>query len=151
MPLYRKILCPIDFSPLSSRALKHSAELARQLDVDLSVVHIQVPSVVSLSMGEILPSPEAMVAQSSQLQEKLRVSLKEIQVPGLRVDAHLLMVEASVAETVLHRAKSESADLIVLGGHGRSQMKEFFLGSVANDLVRKASCPVLIFPDQRQA
>jgi universal stress protein A len=148
MSIYRKIICPVDFSRLCGRALEHAAELAVQLDAELSVVHVHVLSVVSLSMGEIAPNPETMVRQSSDLQTKLTRALKEIQRPGLKADTHLLMAESSIAETILHRAADEGADLIVVGGHGRSQVEEFFIGSVANELVRKATCPVLVVPEE---
>lgn len=151
MPSYSKILCPIDFSRLSARAVKHAAMLAREVGAELSLVHVHVLSVVPLSMGEIAPNPETMVKESGELQAKLNAAEKEVEGPGITVDTHLLMSESSIAETILHRAKDEGADLIVVGGHGRSQVKEFFLGSVTNDLIRKATCPVLVIPDQEDS
>ena len=144
------ILCPIDFSDESRRALDQAIALARWYDARLSVLHVYrlfTPVYGVSYMGLEGLQPIVLTdLERQQLFERL-----EAYVAADRAAAHvkietLLDETMNVPDTILSRARSSSADLIALGTHGRSGFQRLVLGSVAEKVLRKASCPVLTVP-----
>jgi nucleotide-binding universal stress UspA family protein len=129
----RHILCPVDLSPVSYRALEQAAALSRSLDAQLRVVRvleIEHPGVSGLVAHEAIAELEQFVAPS-------RASGCDIEV-GL--------AQGAPDAEILRAAEASSADLMVMGTHGRRGFERFVLGSVAERVLRKARCPVLAVP-----
>ncbi|MCI0380621.1 MAG: universal stress protein [Gemmataceae bacterium] len=131
----RTILHPTDFSPNSVYALHVASALARDYNANLIILHVYAVPVAVYGYGEgVLPPREEQL-------ESLRKELHEVQVPDVRL-THLLVEGDSVGE-ILRVADQNHADLIVMGTHGRRGLKRLLMGSVAEMVVRRASCPVL--------
>lgn len=141
MPEWKKICCASDFSEPSRLALEQSAELARRFAGDLVLVHVydaQRAAATSL----IPPAEQALVA-TRELQEKLEAWRREAELlAGRPVEAKLLIGEP--AAELVRFAGDALVELIVMGTHGRGRLKRLVLGSVAEQVVRKAPCPVLV-------
>ena len=142
----QRILCPIDFSDYSRHALDHATTLARwyESDVDVLYVHPIVP-VAASAPGAPLYTPLMTTARDrDQVLESMRCFA------GSRPDDEVPMtfevIEGSAAPVILERARERSADLIVMGTHGRSGFERLVLGSITEKVLRKASCPVLSVP-----
>ena len=134
---YRKILCPIDFDDNSLRALDKAIEIARHFGAAVALVHA-VPLVVQF--GDV-PIPVDLYEE----QEKAaRAKLGEIVGQKLGgVEHESVVYTGDVVGSILRAVEKFKPDLLVMATHGRSGLAHFFLGSVAEGVVRKASCPVL--------
>jgi len=135
---YRKILCPIDFDQNSLRALDRALEIARHFGAAMIVVHV-VPMVMEL------PADMPGVFQRYEEQEKAaRERVAEIAASKLGGVAYESAVYiGDIVDSILQGVEKFKPDLLVMATHGRAGFAHFFLGSVAEAVVRKASCPVL--------
>jgi nucleotide-binding universal stress UspA family protein len=144
----RRILCPVDFSEFSRRALDHAAALSRWYEGELTVLHVSplTPTVFGLE-----PAPsEAMLAPFDR-EAVGRELLTFVGKTAERSPAPQLCVLAGpTVGTILSLAAETATDLIVLGTHGRTGFERFMLGSVTEKVVRKAPCAVLTVPRRAQ-
>lgn len=135
-----KILFPTDFSTASDAALEHATALARDTGATLLILHVEEPMNHyggELYYGVSLPSnPEIRRMLESVVPTDATVAYKHCLDTG------------SPASTIIGVAKEEAVDLIVMGTHGRSGVRRLLMGSVAEEVVRKAPCPVLTFKQQ---
>jgi nucleotide-binding universal stress UspA family protein len=144
----RRVLCAVDFSESSSKALHAAGAFAERYQARLSVVHVHRKTTPLVAAGPFvageLIDPSLDVTVGGQLAAALR-NLVSLEASGVRADA-VVDEGSDVASTIVARAAKERADLIVLGTHGRSGMQHFLLGSVAEAVLRRACCPVLTVP-----
>ncbi|HJU29002.1 MAG TPA: universal stress protein [Candidatus Binataceae bacterium] len=134
---FRKILCPIDFDDNSLEAVDTAGNLARQNDATLFVLHITpivLPPTGMPMYVDIYKSQEETAAR------KLR-QIARSHLTGLKYE--LLTLVGDPASGILKTEKAIGADLVVMGTHGRRGVSRFFLGSVAEYVVRESTCPVL--------
>lgn len=139
----RRILCPVDFSDASRGALEHAAALARWHEARLTVLHV-VPLVPTT-----LTFPPAISAATMEpvRPEVFRDELRRFVAPvSETVPADTVVMSGDPARTVLEQASALATDLVVLGTHGRSGFERLVLGSVAEKVLRRATCPVLTVP-----
>jgi nucleotide-binding universal stress UspA family protein len=142
----KRILCPIDFSEHSRRALDNAVAIAHRYRAAVTVLHVLSPSAMA-AFG-----PDAMVFDTSTLssmsRDKILGDTKAFAetegAPGIALDT--IVREGNVAVEIVEQARDMNADLVVVGTHGRSGFERFVLGSVAEKVLRKASCPVLTVP-----
>ena len=134
----KTILCPTDFSASSDEALTHASSLASQSGAQLYLLHVtQLP--VPYTDGIPVYSPYAeQVAQDEN-------TLKGVTVPDAKVKCERHHRIGDPAPEILDFAKEHNVDLIVMGTHGRKGLTRLLLGSVAEQVVRKATCPVLTY------
>jgi nucleotide-binding universal stress UspA family protein len=132
----RTILHPTDFSARSADAFQLACSLARDYGARLIVLHVKSPVFVYGEAPAMLPEPPDVL-------QKLREQLAQIQPPDAGVSVQHLLKEGEAATTILHAAQEAQADLVVMGTHGRTGFSRLLMGSVAEEVVRKASCPVL--------
>jgi nucleotide-binding universal stress UspA family protein len=134
---FRNILCPVDFDDSSMYALDTAAELARQNDGTVFVLHV-VPMIVP-PMG----MPVYVQLYANQ-RESAGTKLEEIarkRLSGLKYE--LLTEMGDPAPVILRTATRARADLVVMASHGRRGFSRLFLGSVAELVLRESKCPVL--------
>jgi nucleotide-binding universal stress UspA family protein len=133
---YRTILHATDFSACSRAAFRLACALARDFGARLIVLHVQPPPVATVETGYLILPVDAT---RDELMQQLR---------GLRPDDPSVAVEYRLAEgepaaTILRVALDTRSDLVVLGTHGRHGLPRLLLGSVAEDVLRRAQCPVV--------
>lgn len=131
----RAILHPTDFSEWSDNAFHVAGELARDHRASLHVLH--VATAFEAYKGE-LPYEEHSAQYLAEDWEKLG----QMQYPG--VEIHRCLEEGDPAEQILRVAASIPCDFIVMGSRGRTGLQHLLLGSVAEYVVRRASCQVLV-------
>lgn len=136
----RRILLATDLSEHSARALPLAQELAATLAAPeepvLLPLFVEVPDVDT-------DAPAVLAAQIDQAEVDLAVFLASI--PGVAPAEGTVRV-GSPAHEILAVARQWDADLVVLGTHGRCGLPRFFLGSVAETVLRKAPCSTLVIP-----
>jgi nucleotide-binding universal stress UspA family protein len=137
MTRFHTILCPTDFSPTAAHALEFAADLARTFDARLVVLHAFFPAVLGERAGAPLPD------ELQALRAAVRKQLDDLRPADPAVRVERLLREAPDAEAILTAAAELKADLIVMGTHGRTGVRRLVLGSVAEEVLRKAPCPVL--------
>jgi nucleotide-binding universal stress UspA family protein len=142
----RRILCPIDFSDYSRRALDHAIAIARWYESAVTVLHV-FSSVPVAAAGPGLVAFEPIVLTSAdrdQLLAAVTSFARAESAPGVTIDA--VVREGNAAGEIVEEATNMKADLLVIGTHGRSGFERLLLGSVAEKVLRKASCPVMTVP-----
>ena len=145
---YHRILWPTDFSRLANVALPHAVGLAAQAEAELVLLHVLPPPAV-------YAVPEVSGALWIPLQRKTRAAAQtQLRRLEERVKQSKIRTQAAVIEGVpflqiLRTAKRLRCDLIVLATHGRTGIVHAIMGSVAENVIRRAPCPVLTVRPQR--
>jgi universal stress protein A len=142
--MFNRILVPTDFSPPSDAALEYARILAAKFGSTLRILHvIDDPSASSEFVADgFAPSTEDIQAA---LLEHARKSLDRLMnlVDRSRYNAHVDAVIGTPAEAIINYASATGTSLIVMGTHGRTGLAHLLMGSVAEQVVRTAPCPVL--------
>lgn len=140
----KKILCAIDFSLGSQRALREAARLAAEADGELVLVHVwYVPP--SAFAGEYMIPPPVVQQMSDDASRGLDDAIRDAKTFGAkRVTAKLL--QGVPWNAIVEMVDDPSYDLVVIGTHGRTGLSRVLLGSVAEKVVRHAPCSVLAVP-----
>jgi nucleotide-binding universal stress UspA family protein len=134
----KKILFPTDFSHTGDAALALATVLARDTGATLLIVHVQEPP-MAYGGGELyygVPNPAT---------EDLEGMLHEIKPSDPAVAHEHRMITGDPATAVVRLAEEEDVDMIVMGTHGRTGLSRLLMGSVAEAVVRRATCPVLTY------
>jgi nucleotide-binding universal stress UspA family protein len=135
---FRRILCAADFSELSRQALEHAAALARWSGATLAVIHAVPPPGFRLIGASPLGADE---------RERRLEALRRFVEPVTGSPApRLVLREGDPAAEIVAECLAGAADLVVVGTHGRQGLEHWELGSVAERVIRTASCPVLTVP-----
>lgn len=140
-PLFKlkKILVPVDFSECSNKALDYAVAFAGQLGADLTVLHV-IPPYYAVPYG--LNQCEEIQAELQQAgQEKLMQLVCDEVPPPLR--AKTFLRTGRPATEIIDAARELAADIIIISTHGHTGLKHAFFGSTAEEVVRRAPCPVL--------
>jgi nucleotide-binding universal stress UspA family protein len=140
MGLYQHILVPTDFSESSRRALDTAVSLALAFGAKLTITHsCEVPGYAYVGM--MAPPIDYLTPLREAGESLLLKTVESIRdkVPG----ATTVLRSGAPWQQTLEVAKEVSADLIVIGTHGRSGLAHAFLGSVAEKVVRMSPIPVL--------
>jgi nucleotide-binding universal stress UspA family protein len=132
----RTILHPTDFSDRSEYAFRLAYALARDHGSRLVLMHVAPLPAVVYGEGIVPPAPEHFL-------DELKEKLHRLQVPDRRIHVDHLLKEGEPVTEILEAAKELHADLIVMGTHGRTGLGRMLMGSVAELVVRRATCPVL--------
>lgn len=137
----RKILFPTDFSECAQGAMPHAVRLAELHDADLELLHVLVLHSMA-TMEAIEPFPGEDDAKGT-----LEAAAREPE--RGRVTHHVTRAIAA-APAILDYADARGIDLIVIGSHGRRGIRRLLLGSVAEEVLREAQCPVLIIREEKE-
>ena len=138
----RSILVPVDFSPASRAALEWAIELARALPARLHVAHaVETLSYRGVPYEEMLGG-ESFARQHSEAREKLEEWLDIAKAAGVEGDVHV--VDGDARDAILRTVEKLEVDLLVIGSRGHSRLHDLVVGSVAQEVVRRAPCSVLL-------
>lgn len=135
------ILVPTDFSECAAQALRYAIPLAVEHQAAITLLYVAASNYTAGSYGFIdYPAIEGDILASGH---KQLASLAEAEVAG-QVESHLLVRAGLPPLEIVEAAREIRADLIVISTHGRTGLKHAWLGSVAEQVVRRAPCPVLV-------
>ncbi|ABU59815.1 universal stress protein [Roseiflexus castenholzii] len=140
----RRILIPLDGSPLAEAIIEHSVHIGRIMDAEYTLLRVVDPSVLGLSAQDE-NAGAATVAQplKDRAQAYLERQAEELRAQGLQVDAAVMVGEPSAC--ILDYARMHSIDLIAMATHGRGGFSLLLLGSVADKVLRGSSLPLLLY------
>ncbi len=131
------IVLATDLSNCSKYAFQLARTIARDYEAKLVIVHVSPPPTVVVGEG-IVPT-QVMLVDDDALRKDLKKLVDEALLPKV---GHCLL-EGDPATEILRVAKDTKADLIIMGTHGRTGMGRLLMGSVAEQVLRRANCPVL--------
>jgi universal stress protein A len=136
---FKRIVCPIQLDDSEQVALELASRLAKDMDATVYLLHV-VPLVP-------IDAPNVTITAHTQAEDDARLRLQALAaeiLAGLKSEVITKIAgPGEVARTVLEAATELDADLIVLKTHGRSGLAHFVMGSVAEQIVRRAHCAVL--------
>jgi nucleotide-binding universal stress UspA family protein len=146
----RKIMVPLDGSPLAERALEPALSLARAVDSDVVMLRI-------VSGPEVLPESMTPVGENappdSSVEERVEAETYLQKIYADRPNQHLFfdvqLTTGDVAEAIVAYADAHHVDLIVMSSHGRSGIGRWLHGSVAEKVLRGADCATMIIRSPR--
>jgi nucleotide-binding universal stress UspA family protein len=147
--MLRSILVPLDGSTFGEHALPLALAIARRADATLRLAHVHQP-VSPIGVAAVAVLDDVEVALKKQEQAYLDALVHRLsQAASVRVTTALL--DGEVASALEAHAGQVSADLVVLATHGRGAFRRFWLGSVADELVRHLRAPVLLVHPRDEA
>ena len=148
------ILVAIDLSESTQIVVGQAKKLAKALSAKIWLLHVAnlnpdlafppVGSDENLSLQEVGGIRDAVAKKFHNEHRLLQQFGQELRLAGL--DCTALLVEGSIADTILNEAAKLSADMVILGSRGKGALARFLLGSTSEGTIHKSSVPVLIVP-----
>ena len=144
----KKLLVPTDFSKEAENAVKVAAQLAKKHDCEIILLHMLDLPIQQLNVGSAPADlPEAMYFMKLA-HKKFETILDKDYLKGLTVTE---MVDfQDISKGILDTCKKNHVDLIIMGSHGAEGLKELFIGSTAEKVVRVSNTPVLVIKNEHQ-
>ena len=139
--MFKKILCPVDFSEFTDEILSYDEIIAKRFDSELHLIHV-IPNLSYFTPYESFLTPENLVAIERNIEGEVGKDFdkitKKLDFPFKRI------IKTGVTSVeIIDYIKQQGIDLVVMGTHGRSGIEHILIGSVAEKVVRKSPCPVL--------
>ena len=135
------ILFPTDFSHYNDAALEYASTLAAEANAKLHIVHVHDVNDMNAALGEAgFIYDEAWKKDDTVSRERLRRVVPTV--AGVKYERHYLTGVPSSA--IVDFAADNHIDLIVMASHGRSGISRLLMGSMAEGVMRKSLCPVLV-------
>jgi nucleotide-binding universal stress UspA family protein len=140
MTTFQKILVPTDFSPVAAEAFRAAVSLARTGGGEVVVAHVTRAPAVVVENGQVTPGSAA--GQSLNLWNRFRALVPDD--PAVQVTHEVVVAGRVSAAGIVGTLEKFGCDLIVIGSHGHGRLRRLFRGSLTDEVVRAAHCPVLV-------
>ena len=148
--MYQRILVPVDGSDCANRGLSEAMALARLTGAHIRLVHVVDEPLVAIGADVAAGAAEDLIAIARDAARQVladateKVRLADIQVSDVLLDSF----DGRVCDLVINAVKTWSADLVVIGTHGRRGVGRMLLGSDAEQILRLSPVPVLLVRHQ---
>lgn len=142
----KKILVPYDFSPVAEHALDLACQIAEKLNSDIILLnvieHPSADSFKTLGMQNVDPMEQLYI---KKMYETVQTKLNDVAVEASISNDHIYtkIQLGNPFNTIIDQIVEERVDLLIVGTEGAEGLNEFFVGSNAEKIVRKATCPVI--------
>lgn len=133
----KNILFATDFSPAAETALPYAIGLAKQYGAKVHGLHVRFPATYPIV------GPEAMPQVIEAAEEQAKFEAKQLHEMLETVPHEVTIIEGDLWPSINEIVDKQNTDLVVMGTHGRKGVSRALLGSAAEEVFRKASCPVL--------
>ena len=143
---YKKILVCLDGSALAETALPHAQMLASDEDAEILLLRVSVNPAAEFSFSDPLIASDIVQELESESLAYMQSVRGKLQKAGFRTS--FLICQGAIAETILSVAAEHQADVIVMSTHGRSGVKRWLLGSIADRVVTHSDRPVMLIRPQ---
>lgn len=144
----QKILVPIDFSDFNKTVIKHAIEHAKLVKGEIYLIHV-----ATLDIGVIVSEtgftylPELEETALNEEAEQMSQLKEDIESQGILCET--IVKQGIPADIIVQEAKDLNVDLIVIGSLGHNALYNMFIGSVASDVIKHSSVPLLVVPKQK--
>jgi len=145
-PPFKRIVCAVDFSPSSIRALSYALDLAQEADAQISLIHVieMPPELGEFPFSKDLNINGIRAAAEAEYLQRLRALIPAEARNYCKVATQVS--EGRAQREILRLASEDHADLIVVGVQGRGAVDLMLFGSNTHAVIRAATCPVLAVP-----
>ena len=139
-----KLLVPTDFSEDSEQAARYAVELAKRFQAEIHCIHVvDIPADLLSTSAYYMTGPSEGFLD--QIREESKKNLEAFAKKNLEgVGVRTAFLEGSPFVEIIRYARNQEIDLVVIATHGRTGLRHVLFGSVAEKVVRKAPCPVLV-------
>ena len=146
MPTPERVLVPIDFSRYSRRALDWALSYATARGAEVFLLHVFDPPPPLIPVQEELSRrvEEGLVEMEHEVLDELHKLFRDRVTEGLPAHVHRHFATGNPAHEIVSAAHSLTIDLIVMGSRGRTGLEHFLVGSVAERVLRRAQCSVVV-------
>jgi nucleotide-binding universal stress UspA family protein len=134
-----KVVVPVDFTSTTDKVVDYAVSVAEKLGAEICFLHV-VSDFEGYDMMLVHPSFNVLAADMKEKSENRIAELVETYA-GSCGNVEI----GDAAEKIVEYAKNEGADMIIVGTHGAKGLERIILGSTAERVIKKASCPVLTF------
>ncbi|OQW41133.1 MAG: universal stress protein [Proteobacteria bacterium SG_bin4] len=142
--MYQRIIVPIDGSTTSEYALDEAIKFAQQQKAHIIVLHV-IEDVLFSENDDYINYAELVHALRANGEKILARAQNKMRQAGIEHETKLLVAQGQrVVDVIINEAKNQSADLIIIGTHGRTGFSRILLGSVAEGLARTSHIPILL-------
>jgi len=140
-----KILVAVDFSDLATVAIDYAASFAGAFKSHIHILHVKAP-MPSYIGNEIVPPviPVENEEENEHIRKDLSDMAEYLHQRGIKTDYEF--AKGPVIETIIEKAYSYKADLIIMGAHNHGFLYRAFIGSVSTGVLKQSPCPVMIIP-----
>jgi universal stress protein A len=139
----KRILVPVDFSPLSKKAVHYATRLAQQFGGEVDLLHVVEPEIPPAFDGLMIAPPTVPNGAGVGCAGRLKALANSVRNAGV-AEVGSTVRPGLAAFEIVEAAKELDVDLIVIATHGYTGWKHFAIGSTAERVVRAAPCPVLV-------
>ncbi len=139
--MFKKIVCPVDFSEFTDEILNYAVDIANKYNAELHLIHI-IPNLNYFTPYESFLTPENLIAIERNIEKEVDKDFDKI-TKTLDMSVKKVVKTGVTFVEIIDYIKTEGIDLVVMGTHGRSAIEHILIGSVAEKVVRKSPCPVL--------
>lgn len=140
--MYKKILVPLDGSPLSESVLHYAIDLAASVQAELVLLRVTPNPAAEFAFAD--PSIAERYVEDEENAALAYLKNVEANLDKKGVSHTSVAKEGAITGCILNTAQEQGVDLIAMATHGRTGMAHLFLGSVAEEVVRKSHIPVLL-------
>lgn len=140
--MYKKILVPLDGSPLAEAALPHAETIAKSEGAE--IVLLRVPMVPAIELFNREPLLAVKIHDEEQAEAERYINKISNEITKLHIPVSAITQDGSVPDTILAVADEIHADMIAMSTHGRTGIQRWLLGSVADRVVHHAHIPVIL-------
>ena len=141
--MFKKILCPVDFSDTSMNAANNAVNFASEIKAEITFIHVidiqALQNIGDLSGGGI-NDINFLIEEEKPVLNKLK---DECEKKGVKVKT--VLTHGEPISVILETIKEGGHDLIIMGTHGKKGLTRLVLGSIAENVVRKSDIPVLLY------
>ena len=141
--LFQNILVPFDLSGQSTRAFKVALDIAQKYDSKITLITCVEGDAWHHKFYDARIDSELLKKQTKAAEKEMEKLEKLADKAGVSIKLQILK-SISVINDITTFAKSRKADLVVMGSHGRTGLDKAILGSVANGVIQKIRCPILL-------
>lgn len=140
--MYKKILVPLDGSPLAEAALPHAQAIAKKEDAE--IILLRIPTIPAEEFMDRQPAIAAKIKDEETAAAKKYINAKMTALIRNHIRVRTVTKTGPVPETILAVAESTHADMIAMSTHGRTGIQRWLIGSVADKVVHHAHIPVML-------
>jgi nucleotide-binding universal stress UspA family protein len=142
-----KIIVAVDLSDVATVALNHTVSFAKAFKSHVRILHVEVPVPTYIGNEIVQPVlPTDNEEELDRIKKDLSAMVDHLSQHGVEADFEL--VKGPIVESIIEKAASYNADMIILGAHNHGFLYRAFIGSVCSGVVKHSPCPVLIIPSK---
>ena len=140
--MYKKILVPLDGSPLAEAILPHAQALAKSEGAEIVLLRVSQPPAPEFLARDVKTGARLVEKMEQEARQYIEVEVRRLRNDGNQVTG--IARDGAVLETIVSVARETHADVIAMSTHGRNGVARLVIGSVADEVVRRSHLPVLL-------